>query len=274
LTIADSYFIFATEHCHMIMLAGAGATRQALTKSMIENFQVPAFSIEEQREIARILGSLDDKIELNRRMNATLEATARALFQSWFVDFDPVRAKAEGRPPEGMDAETAALFPDSFEDSALGEIPRGWRVASLGELFPNDRNCVLTGPFGSHLQAHDYRDEGVPLILVKHVNNGRIIEDDFPLVGEHKLKEMTRYRLQFGDIVFTRVGAVGRSAYIDTRYEGWIISGQTLRVRVSEPNLLSSRYLAQVYLEDTFTQMVENYALGTTRPSLNTNRWC
>lgn len=88
----------------------------------------------EQQAIARILGALDDKIELNRRMNETLEATARALFQSWFVDFDPVRAKAEGRPPAGMDAATAALFPDGFEQSPLGLIPRGWRVGALAEI--------------------------------------------------------------------------------------------------------------------------------------------
>lgn len=82
-------------------------------------------SLPEQRAIAAVLGSLDDKIELNRRMNATLEAMAKALFKSWFVEFDPVRAKMEGRQPAGMDAETAFLFPDGFEESALGEIPRG-----------------------------------------------------------------------------------------------------------------------------------------------------
>ena len=81
----------------------------------------------EQRAIAHILGTLDDKIELNRRMNETLEAMARALFKSWFVDFDPVRAKAEGRDP-GLPKYLADLFPDSFEDSELGEIPKGWRM--------------------------------------------------------------------------------------------------------------------------------------------------
>ena len=88
-------------------------------------------SIPEQRAIVDVLGSLDDKIELNRCMNTTLEAMAKALFKSWFVDFDPVRAKAEYRQPYGMDAETAALFPDDFEESPLGEIPRGWKVRTL-----------------------------------------------------------------------------------------------------------------------------------------------
>ena len=87
----------------------------------------------EQRAIAHILGTLDDKIELNRRMNETLEAMARALFKSWFVDFDPVRAKAEGRDP-GLPKPLADLFPDSFEDSELGEIPKGW------ETIPSLRN--------------------------------------------------------------------------------------------------------------------------------------
>jgi type I restriction enzyme S subunit len=89
---------------------------------------------EEQKAIAAVLGALDDKIELNRRMNATLEAMARALFQSWFVDFDPVRAKLDGRKPVGLDETTAALFPATFQESALGEIPHGWRIGTLGEL--------------------------------------------------------------------------------------------------------------------------------------------
>ncbi|MEN1720210.1 restriction endonuclease subunit S, partial [Pseudomonas aeruginosa] len=84
--------------------------------------------LEEQKRIADFLETLDDRIVLQRETNATLEAIAQALFKSWFVDFDPVRAKAEGRQPEGMDAATAALFPDSFEESDLGTVPNGWRV--------------------------------------------------------------------------------------------------------------------------------------------------
>jgi len=89
--------------------------------------------ISEQRAIAHILGTLDDKIELNRRMSETLEAMARALFKSWFVDFDPVRAKAEGRDP-GLPQRLADLFPNRFEDSELGEIPAGWEVKTIGDL--------------------------------------------------------------------------------------------------------------------------------------------
>ena len=88
----------------------------------------------EQKIIASILSALDDKIELNRRMNETLESMARALFQSWFVDFDPVRARMAGRQPYGMDAETATQFPCAFANSLLGEIPTGWDWTGIGDI--------------------------------------------------------------------------------------------------------------------------------------------
>jgi len=112
-----------------------GSTQIHLRKEDFLNAPLLTPPLSEQRAISHILGTLDDKIEMNQKMNETLEAIARAIFKSWFVDFDPVRAKAEGRQPEGMDAETASLFPDSFEDSELGMIPRGWKAGKLGDDF-------------------------------------------------------------------------------------------------------------------------------------------
>jgi type I restriction enzyme S subunit len=111
----------------------SGSAQPKFNKTDLRTLSVPVPPLSEQRAIAHILGTLDDKIELNRRMSETLEAMARALFKSWFVDFDPVRAKAEGRDP-GLPQPLADLFPDSFEDSELGEIPRGWGVAQLDDL--------------------------------------------------------------------------------------------------------------------------------------------
>src|ERR1700741_5260663 len=105
-----------------------GSTMPKLTQGNLNRLPVIAPPLAEQKAIAAVLGALDDKIELNRRMNATLEAMARALFQSWFVDFDPVRAKLDGRQPAGLDLTTAALFPNEFEDSELGHIPKGWTI--------------------------------------------------------------------------------------------------------------------------------------------------
>jgi type I restriction enzyme S subunit len=113
----------------------AGGSRRAITKGHIEAFKVPLPSIDVQRDIAAVSVSINRRIELLRQTNATLESIAQALFKSWFIDFDPVRAKAEGREPEGIDAATAALFPAEFEESALGLIPKGWRAGVLGDAF-------------------------------------------------------------------------------------------------------------------------------------------
>jgi type I restriction enzyme S subunit len=108
-----------------------GAVFDSLRCADIPGFTFYLPPLAAQRDIAHILGSLDDKIELNRRMSETLESMARALFQSWFVDFEPVRAKAEGRKPAGMDDDAARLFPSEFVESELGPVPRGWRSKPL-----------------------------------------------------------------------------------------------------------------------------------------------
>ena len=117
----------------------SGSTMPKLTKGNLDRIPIPDFPLDEQRRIAHILGALDDKIELNRQLNATLEQLARSLYQSWFVDFGPVRAKASGEPEEsichrlGLTPELLALFPATFQSSAMGEIPAGWKITSIGE---------------------------------------------------------------------------------------------------------------------------------------------
>jgi type I restriction enzyme, S subunit len=108
-----------------------GSTMPKLTQGNMNRVPLIAPPFPDQQAIACILGALDDKIELNRQMNQTLEAMARAIFKSWFVDFDPVRAKATGKKPAGLKPDLAALFPDSFENSELGEIPEGWKTGSI-----------------------------------------------------------------------------------------------------------------------------------------------
>lgn len=113
---------------------------------------VPSF--DEQVRIADVLMLLDDRIDLLRQANATLESIAQALFKSWFIDFDPVRAKAEGREPEGMDAATAALFPAEFEASVLGSIPKGWSVGTFGELAILSKGAVSPMDLPTRLYEH------------------------------------------------------------------------------------------------------------------------
>ena len=127
------YLMSSEEYRHEIIASATGTTVKHTSPERIKNFYFNIPPLPEQRAIAHILGTLDDKIELNRRMNETLEAMARAIFKSWFVDFDPVRAKAEGRDT-GLPKEIADLFPDSFEETELGEVPKGWNVRTIGDL--------------------------------------------------------------------------------------------------------------------------------------------
>jgi len=143
--------VFLRSHLFQAQLATrAGETDMAPYVSLTSQrgLSVVLPPISEQRAIAHVIGTLDDKFELNRRMNETLEAIARTIFQSWFVDFDPVRAKASGEPPEsicrrlGLAPELLALFPDRLVDSELGEVPEGWAVGALGDTAVNPRRGV------------------------------------------------------------------------------------------------------------------------------------
>jgi type I restriction enzyme S subunit len=135
-----------------------GGAQQNLNGQLIKAFPFAAPDIDEQSAIADVFESLDDRITLLRETNATLEAIAQALFKSWFVDFDPVRAKLEGRTPEGMDEATAALFPDGFEESELGLLPRGWRVSSMSQV------CKISSGNRPGLRS-DSANENAPIPL-------------------------------------------------------------------------------------------------------------
>ena len=130
------YYFFQSVHGRIVMetIAEQGAGASGIRGSDLVKLLVPCPSKSYQDAIVKILTPLDDRISLLRETNTTLEAIAKTLFKSWFVDFDPVKAKAEGRLPEGMDEATAALFPSEFEESALGLIPKGWSNVSLKEV--------------------------------------------------------------------------------------------------------------------------------------------
>ena len=112
---------------------GVGSVRLRIYYQELCTWELTVPPLRDQRRVVQMLGALDDKIEVNRRMNVSLEDIARAIFKSWFVDFDPVRAKMEGRHPYGMDDRTSALFPESLAHSELGPIPEGWKVRSIGD---------------------------------------------------------------------------------------------------------------------------------------------
>ena len=150
-----------------------GSTIPKLSQTNMNQIKVLTPPLPEQQAIASILGALDDKIDLNRRMNETLESMARAIFKSWFVDFDPVRAKMEGKQPFGMDAETAALFPDRLVESELGLIPEGWKMTTVG----NPSLCSLVKP-GVKEERCSWKYIATRDIVKSSIKNETLVDSD------------------------------------------------------------------------------------------------
>ena len=177
----------------------------SLTDQRRLNITLPPLPI--QKAIAHILGTLDDKIELNRRMNETLEGMARAIFKSWFVDFDPVRAKMDGRQPPGMDADTAALFPDRFQESKLGPIPKNWEVRSVRDVT----DALFDGPHATPPKS----DEGAVFLGIKNLTGTQIDLSEIRHISEKNWSKWTRrVTPQAGDIVFSYEATLGFFALI------------------------------------------------------------
>jgi type I restriction enzyme S subunit len=187
-----------------------GATMPNLNTAILSALPFVVPPIEEQRAIAQTLSALDDKIELDRKLNETLEAIARAIFKSWFVDFDPVRAKAEGREPEGMDATTASLFPSGFQESELGRIPKGWSISSIGQkVYVID--CL-------HSKKPERLDRGKPFLQLSNIQDNGIVDmsDTYNISDEDYEKWISRIEASPGDCVITNVGRVGAVAQMPT----------------------------------------------------------
>jgi type I restriction enzyme S subunit len=191
-------------------MEGSGTVFANATRSQLERLAIPWFNAESRQAIAHILSSLDDKIELNRRMNQTLEDICRALFKFWFVNFGPVRAKQEGRWKKGeslpgMPANMWDLWPSEFEESEIGEIPKGWKPVSLTEIA-----SLLTGGTPSTAEPA-YWNGGIPWVSGKDVSaakGGFIIQTERTITGEGVENSATAL-LPARTVVITARGTVG-----------------------------------------------------------------
>jgi type I restriction enzyme S subunit len=223
---------------------GSGSTVSHIRVGDCSKFQLSLPPLAEQKAIAAVLGALDDKIELNRRMNATLEAMARALFQSWFVDFEPVRAKLDGRQPVGLDPATAALFPVSFDETELGQIPHGWQVKTIDELAER----VAMGPFGSDIKVSTFVPEGIPVISGQHLRTTLLYDSEFNFVSSEHADRLKRSNVHRGDVIFTHAGSIGQVAYIPeaSRYERYIVSQRQFYMRCKRA-LVSPFYITSYF---------------------------
>ena len=228
-----------------------GSTMPKLTQGNMNRIPLLTPPLPEQRAIAHILGTLDDKIELNRRMNETLEAMARALFKSWFVDFDLVRANAEGRD-SGLPKPLADLFPDSFKDSELGEIPKGWAVASIGEVVG-----VIDY---LHSKKPDRQKEGLPLLQLSNIRDDGLVDmQDTHFIEEAEYRMwVSRMEASPGDCVITNVGRVGAVAQMPVAQKaalGRNMTGLRCKASFSFPTFLIECLLSQAMRDEIILRM-------------------
>ena len=231
--------------------AGHGTGR--LNTEAILSFPVWVPGLKEQEGIADIGEALDGRITLLRKTNATLEAIAQALFKSWFVDFDPVRAKAEGRQPEAMDATTAALFPDSFEESELGLVPKGWTVARLGDVTER----ITKGTTPTTLKR-PFVESGINFVKVESINDdGQLLPEKFAYIDDETHCLLGRSQLKADDVLITIAGTIGRVAVIT---EDFIPANTNQAVAIVRPDTskLPSAFVNQfLRLADSKSRMGE-----------------
>ena len=239
-----------------------GATMANLNTSILAAVPVVAPPLQEQRAIAHVLGTLDDKIELNRRMNETLEEMARAIFKSWFVDFDPVKAKMDGRKPYGMDDETAALFPDSLEDSEIGRIPSGWRVAPVGAIARVKGGKRL--PKGSALQE---TPTSHPYIRVVDFANGRVDERSLLYVPEDVFPEISRYTISANDAYISIAGTVGRVGQVGPSLDGASLTENAAKICDISSDV-GRDYMTLALQSERGQSEIRAQTVGSTQPKL------
>lgn len=267
----------SSRRVQMLIKGRLNTTVQAtLNLKDVAQLPIPLPSAAVRSTIIRIIGDLDAKIELNRRMNDTLESMAHAIFQSWFVEFDPVCAKARGETPEsicqrlGLTPELLALFPDDFEDSFDGVIPAGWTQSTLGEQAKTHGGFIQTGPFGSQLHASDYVDQGIPVVMPQDMVNRRVSVSKVARVTEDMAQRLSRHALQPGDVVYSRRGDVERHALVSEREAGWLCGTGCLLVRLGT-GWSSQAYLSEALDLPATREWLVRHAVGATMPNLNTS---
>ncbi|MFW2565099.1 restriction endonuclease subunit S [Aliarcobacter butzleri] len=245
-----------------------GSTQKTLSLKAINSLEIPRFNEETEKKIAHILSTLDDKIELNRKMNQTLEEMASAIFKSWFVDFDPVHAKANCKAETeletiakelGVSKEILDLFPSKFEESELGMIPKGWEATELSQI------CKIQS--GYAFKSAWWQDTGVKVIKIKNIDGNRVNTLDCECVSEEIATKNSNSKLLNGDMLIAMTGAtVGKVGVIYTSNEEYLLNQ---RVGRFQPIKHYDEYVKIFASSSKFFESIQGQAQGSAQPNIS-----
>ncbi len=225
-----------------------GATINSINTSNLLRYKFPIPPLPEQKKIAAILTSVDTVIEKTQ------------------AQIDKLKDLKTGMMQELL---TKGIGHTEFKDSPVGRIPVEWGVVTVLELGNGHKDTVQTGPFGAQLHSKDYVEEGIPLVLIKNIKEDGLDDTDIPKITEKDANRLSRYRLKEGDIVFSRVGRVGSCFLCSKNEEGWVFSGQTLRIRFNNSKVDLTYFNYALRTEEIQKELIGE-SVGSTRSSINT----
>ena len=236
-----------------------GSVQQVINLGDLQQLEIDVPALNDQKAIAHILGTLDDKIELNQKMNQTLEDIAKAIFKSWFVDFDPVRAKAEGRPT-GLPLEISDLFPDELVDSEVGEIPEGCSSSTFGELADIQN--------GYAFKSKDWCEEGtISVVKIGNVKPMLVDVGSCSRVDSHTVAGLERFRLSSGDALIGMTGYVGEVGLVPKVNELPYLNQRVGRLIAHVTNDYS--FMVVMARREEFKLEVENRGTGSAQSNVS-----
>lgn len=219
----------------------------------------------EQKEIAGFLSMFDDRINILHKINQTLEGIAQALFKSWFIDFDPVHAKQKGKKPEGIDEATASLFPDNFEQSELGEIPRGWYYGKIGD--------VATVKSGFAFKGQSFSDSGLPVIKIKNIlGDGTVDLQNIQYIKSNIANVNKKFSLNDGDIIIAMTGAtIGKTGIVVKDELTPYLNQRVAKFdkKLDGPN--NGWFIYTAFQNKNISEQVLNIASGSAQPNISTS---
>jgi type I restriction enzyme S subunit len=250
------YVILSRQFFYMlgtISPGGAGRNR-VLSKKDFLKLRVLIPPIEEQLGIAEILNTWDKAIALTINLIAAKQQLKKGLMN--------ILLEGNKRCPGFEIRKGWKTIPN-------GRIPKDWDIITILELGKNNINTVQTGPFGAQLHASDYVKDGIPLVLIRNIENNRLNSNDIPRISEYDAERLKKYALKKNDIVFSRVGRVGSCFLATEEQDGWIISGQTLRIRLPV-GIINFEYLSYALQSERIHKHLSVTSVGSTRQSINT----